>query len=145
MDIKDPEFKKFAKITGFVVIVSVAINIALLIIGRILSAPPETFGPYMYSTVIGLTVLGIIAAAGVYIGIRKLYPDIARANKYFIIISIITLLVSFYPDIMLPYSNEPDDVGWTYGIIANLMLMHIPPAVFVMFFFTRRPQDGEQA
>lgn len=131
-------YSRFSKTVAYVAIVSAIINAALAYIGKMLSMPPDTFGPYMYTSVAGLTIGGVIAAAIVYIIIRKMTPDVAKANKRFLVISIIALIVSFYPDIMLPYSPEPDDIGWTYGIIANLMLMHVVAAAFVMRLFVKQ-------
>lgn len=111
-------------------------NVLLTFVGRMVSVPPETFGPYMYSIVIGLTVLGIFAAAVVYIALRSWYGDRAKADRSFIIVSVIALIVSMYPDLAMPWSTDPDQIGWTYGIIANLMLMHVVAALPVMYFFT---------
>ena len=130
-------YTHFAKIVAWVALGSAVINCALAYAGKLVSNPPVTFGPYMYSSVVGLTVAGVVAAAIVYVLLRKMITDRAKANRYFNVISIIVLLASFYPDIVIPWSTDPDQVGWTYGIIANLMFMHVVAAVPVMYYFTR--------
>ncbi|HEX8993932.1 MAG TPA: hypothetical protein VF803_01625 [Candidatus Paceibacterota bacterium] len=128
----------FSKTVALVALLSVIGNVILTWIGWRVSNPPTTFGPYDYPTVAGLTVAGVIAAGVVYLVMRYWSKaDVARINHNFIIISVIALLVSFIPDIMIPWSTDADQVGWTYGIIVNLMLMHVVAAGFVMYYFVR--------
>ena len=114
---------------------SVIINLILTAIGRVVSMPPETFGPYMYARVAEYTLIGVVGAGIVYTLMRR-YMDRAKADKYFIILSVVLLVVSFYPDVALPWSDDLDDIGWTYGIMANLILMHVIAAGSVVYLFT---------
>jgi hypothetical protein len=125
------------KRVGLVALVATVINVLLGIIGKAVSAPPETFGPYMTSSIAFLTLVGTIGAGVVYAAMRAYFKDVAKTNHYFLWLSGILLVLSFYPDIALPWSPEPDDIGWTYGIIGNLMLMHVVAAGLVMYYFTR--------
>lgn len=129
--------KRFLTTVAFVAVVTSIVNELLALIGKAVSQPPATFGPYMATSVIGLTLVGVLAAAAVYVGMRYWWPNKAQADRYFIILSIVVLIVSFYPDIALPWSTDPDEIGWTYGIIVNLMLMHVVAALPVMYYFTR--------
>jgi hypothetical protein len=128
----------FAKTVALVAIATAVINSALAYAGKLISMPPDTFGPYMYSSVIGLTIGGVVAAAVVYLAIRYFVADAAKANRYFVILSWVALIVSFYPDIAMPWSTDADQIGWTYGIILNLMLMHVVAALPVIYYFPRR-------
>jgi uncharacterized membrane protein len=128
---------RFAKTTGFVVILACIGNVVLTYLGRMLSMPPETFGPYMYSSVIGLTLGGVVAAAVVYYLVRRHIPDTVRANRYFLWLSWVVLIVSFYPDVAIQWSTDADQAGWSYGIIANLMLMHVLAGGLVMYYFVK--------
>lgn len=121
------------------------VNVLLALAGKVMSAPPDTFGPYMTSSILGLTVGGVIAAAVVYIAMRRLYDDRNKADRHFIWLSVVVLMLSFIPDIAMPWSTDPDQVGWTYGIIGNLMLMHVVAAAPVMYFFPRTDKGAEQA
>lgn len=130
--------KTFLKVVAKVTVLSVIGNVILTLAGRAISMPPETFAPYTYPPVIGLTVVGILAGAVVYYAMRKKYTDTAKANRHFMILSAIVLLASFYPDLALPWSTDADEVGWTFGIMANLMLMHVVTGGLVMYYFTRK-------
>ena len=130
-------YKTFTKIVVLVAVASTLINLVLTYVGRMISSPPTAFAPYMYSTVTMLTIVGVVGAGVVYLVMRKYFADVARANHLFLILSAIVLVVSFYPDVMLPYSTDSDQVGWTYGIMANLMLMHVVAGALVMYYFVR--------
>lgn len=137
--------QKFINVVAKVTILSVIGNVILAILGRMISHTPDTFGPYMYVPVIGLTVGGVFAAAVVYYVMRLKYTDALKANKHFLIISWIVLVLSFVPDIFIPWSPDTDLVGWTYVVIANLMLMHVVAGGLVMYSFTRKkllPSQG---
>lgn len=125
------------KRVALVAIGATIINALLGIIGKAVSNPPDTFGPYMASSIVGLTLLGVVGAGVVYAAMRWYFKDVAKTNRYFIWLSIILLVLSFYPDVAMPWSTDTDQVGWTYGIILNLMLMHVVAAVPVMYYFTK--------
>lgn len=126
-----------SKTVGFVAVLSIIGNAILTAAGRAVSAPPDTFGPYMYSSVIGLTLAGVIAAGVVYLLMCRYYTDTTKANRYFFWLSIFVLVASFYPDVAMPWSTDADQVGWTYGIMANLMLMHVLAAGLVLYYFPK--------
>lgn len=127
------------KTVGIITVLTSVANLALAYIGWQVSMPPATFGPYQTGPVVGLTVLGVVGAGVVYLLMRRWYKDtnLAVVNRRFIILSLVVLIVSFYPDIAMPWSTDADQVGWTYGIIANLMLMHVVAGVPVMYYFTK--------
>ena len=131
-------WKHFFTNTVIIIAIAEVANIALTALGKALSNPPETFGPYLYSSVIVLTAVGIIAAAIGYVVARYYYKsDAAKADRWFFIAGVVLLVVSFYPDIALPWSSDPDQVGWTYGIMANLMLMHVVVFIPIAYFYHR--------
>ena len=127
------------KTTALAAVLSSVANAILTAIGWQWSLPPASFGPYQYSAVVGLTVLGVLGAGAVYAFLRYRYTDPRVANRYFIYIAIATLLVSFYPDLAMPWSSDADQVGWTYGIMGNLMLMHVVAAAIVTWMLVRLP------
>lgn len=137
--------QKFINVVAKVTILSVIGNVILAILGKVVSDTPDTFGPYMYMPVIGLTVAGVFAAAVVYYVMRLKYADALKANKHFLILSWIVLILSFVPDILIPWIPEADMVGWTYVVIANLMLMHVVAGGLVMYYFTRKELLPPQA
>lgn len=131
--------RTLVRTTFWVVFVSSVINEMLALLGILISSPPSTFGPYHFHSVVGLTVIGVAGAGAVYGLMRRYVPDVAKVNRYFTYLSMFVLVVSFYPDIAMPWSTDPDQIGWTYGIMANLMLMHVVAAGLVLHYFTRRP------
>jgi hypothetical protein len=135
---EDVHLGSLAQSVALVAIVSVVINGILTFLGKVISMPPDTFGPYFYSRVILYTIVGVIGAGVVYTLMRWWYSDTAKANRHFIMLSLVLLVLSFYPDVVLPYSTDAEDAGWTYGIIMNLMLMHVVPACLVVYFYTRK-------
>lgn len=131
------KFGVLGKRVALVAVASTIINVLLGIIGKAVSTPPDTFGPYMISSIISLTIAGVVAAGIVYAAMRRYVADTAMANRYFIWLSLVVLVVSFYPDVAMPWSTDADQVGWTYGIMANLMLMHVVAGGLVMYYFTK--------
>lgn len=131
---------EFAKTVTLVAVLSSVVNAGLAFVGWQVSRPPATFSPYDYTMVVGLTILGVLAAAVVYYAMRRVYQraPITAINRRFILLSVAVLIVSFYPDLAMPWSTDADQVGWTYGIIGNLMLMHVVAAGFVLYYFTKR-------
>lgn len=117
--------------------ISIVANLLLAAIGKNVSHTPSTFGPYMNTSIVQLTLLGVIGSGVVYGLMRKYLKDAAKANLYFVWLSIVLLVISFYPDVSMPWASDPDQVGWTYGVVANLMLMHLIAAVAAMYFYTR--------
>ena len=88
----------------------------------------------MYEPVIFLTILGVIAAAVVYVVIRT-YSQ--KHNHVFTIISYIALIASCIPDIMLPYSPDADNAGATPFVVTVLILMHVATGLLVIYGFTK--------
>lgn len=127
--------KKFLIISAQTIIVSVLINVAILVIARATTGAPATFGPFMYSPVIILTILGVIGASIVYALIKKYSQNPSRLFK---IVSYVALVLSFIPDIQLPYSTDADNVGVTWVIVALLIVMHIVTALIVIRNFTKK-------
>ena len=128
--------KKFINNIFVAAILSVLANDILLAIVRPIANAPETFSPFKYDAVTELTFLGVLAAGFVYISIIRFYP--IAYKKIFIWISIVALLLSFIPDIMLPYSPDADNQGATTFIVIILMLMHVLTAGIVIWMFTRK-------
>ena len=131
------QWKPFSVMVIKVALFSVIANVVLTYAGKVMSAPPSSFGPYMYSSVVWLTILGVICAALGYVAALWYFTEIRRAHRWYAICATIALLVSFYPDVAMPWSTDADQVGWTYGIIANLILMHIATYAIVLWYFLK--------
>ncbi|MCX6754325.1 MAG: DUF6069 family protein [Candidatus Nomurabacteria bacterium] len=128
--------KKFTINVLIATILSTVFNIVLLAIARPFANVPATFSPFQYLSVILFTVLSVITAMIVYMGILKFYPIFYK--KIFIWVSVISLIFSFIPDILMPYSKDIDDQGATFFVIVILMIMHVLTAGIVVYFFTKK-------
>jgi hypothetical protein len=81
------------------------------------------------------TVGGVVGATLVYGVLRRL---VANPKRVFTIVALVVLLLSFIPNIMLGLdpSSAPFP-GVTWPNVFTLMLMHLPPAIFSLYFLTR--------
>ncbi len=122
-------------------VLSIVVNIIVLLIGRAAFPAPETFGPYTYNAVITLTAGGVIAAGIVYYLMAsfwtKKFPQ-RNVNKDYSVLAYIMLVLSFIPDILLPFSAEADDAGATWPIVVVLCIMHVTAALICIKMFTKK-------
>lgn len=125
--------------TFWVVIIACASNSVLAFFGTLFSRPPSTFAPYQYFNVTGLTTFAVVGASVVYALLRRYAADVARANRFFTYATLAAFVFSLYPNLLLPWSTDPAMLGWTYGIMINLSLMHAVPTALVLYYFTKRP------
>ena len=119
----EPSLSNIIKKTAYAVISAVMANIVFIFIVKLFIHPPATFSPFFYSLIGLYTALGVAGAGVVYMIIKKLTP---RYDKVFTWVSIITLILSFIPDVLI-YTNPggADEIGATITIVIVLMLTHI--------------------
>jgi len=120
------------------------LNTVLLFAVKGKLSDPDTFGPFMYSSVIGLTLGGVVLAGIVYVLIGKhCHKQLANWT----VISLIALMISFIPDVLLPLSTAADDMisdASAYPvIILVLMVMHVIPAWVVIYKFNKYAKSLE--
>ena len=118
-----------------VALISAITNAVLLALVKPLSGVPDTFSPFFYSNVIWFTILGVLAAAAVYVAWGWLLPR-RELNRDFTIIAWLALFISFIPDLMMPFSTDRDNIGATPFVVGILIVMHIIPAILVIHSFT---------
>jgi NADH:ubiquinone oxidoreductase subunit 3 (subunit A) len=136
---KKIDYKGFIKAILYIILGSTTINILLAVLGRHLSHVPSTFSPYMISSISGMNILGVIAASVVYFLFAHFNKNMKKANHAYMKLSILLLIISFIPDLVLPLSGDAENVGWTsWWTIFNLMLMHTVTAFFVIRTFVYR-------
>lgn len=131
-------FHALIRRTFWVAAVASVGNSVLAFVGALVSRPPSTFAPYQYGNVIGLTVFAVAAAALVYALVRRNVANVVQANRFYTYTTLTVLVFSLYPNLLLPWSTDPAMLGWTYGIMVNLSLMHAVPAALVLYYFTKR-------
>lgn len=130
--------KEFIKIVFLSAIYSTIINVVLLVLVKGPSGAPESFAPFTYTAVIGASILCVLLAGVVYLLISKF------SNKNLVnwtVISLIALMISFIPDVLLPLSNAIEDQGSNPIIILILMIMHVAPAWFVIVKFNKYTRE----
>lgn len=130
--------KNFIKNIIFTAFLSVIANVILLMVVKPIAMTPGSFSPFQYSTVVELTILGVLAAGIVYLLLRKFF--ISKYKKIFIWVSVVALILSFIPDILMPYSPDADNQGATLFVVLMLILMHILTAAIVVSMFTKKMQ-----
>ena len=128
--------KQFIKNVIIASILSVILNVVVLLIVRPIARAPQTFSPFLLDPVIELTFLGVLAAGFVFVGIQRFFPQSYR--KIFTWVAIFALIISFIPDILLPYSTDYDNQGATTFIVIILIIMHILTAGIVLWMFNRK-------
>lgn len=93
----------------------------------------------MISNISGMNILAVLAASIVYFLFINFNRDIKKANYEFMKLSIILLIISFIPLLILPFYGDTKNVGSiSWSTIFNLMLMHIVTAFFVIRTFVYR-------
>ncbi|MDE1975100.1 MAG: hypothetical protein KGI49_01140 [Patescibacteria group bacterium] len=132
--------KKFIDRVILVVVASVVANVIVLAIARPMFNAPDTFSPFFYSSVIELTAAGVIAAAAVFIVMGLVFRKRDRKKDFFWV-AIAALIVSFIPDLLMPFSADTDNQGATWPIVAVLMLLHVIPAALVILGFDTGIED----
>jgi len=133
--------KSYSKIIAHIftiTLISVIANVVLLFISRMIFSAPPTFSPFWWSAVIELTAAGVVAAGAVYYAMayvwRRRLPSRSVDTDY-VRLSIVLLILSFIPDVLMPFSHDADNQGATWPIVAALMVMHLAAAVIAIYGF----------
>ena len=135
--------KKFIHRVIYVTIASVVANVVVLVVAKNIFVVPNTFSPFFYSSVIEFTIAGVIGAGAVYVCMGMIFKKRNR-NKDFVLISVAVLILSFIPDLLMPFSSDADNQGATWAIVFVLMLQHVIPAILVIFGFTKGVEDTSE-
>ena len=116
-------------------IVAPVANVALLMIGKSFVSVPDTFKPLSVVPVVLWSVLGTIGATLTFMVVRKFASD---ANRVFLYVAGVVLVLSFIPDYML--KDMPAGTmfgGASMGAIYLLMSMHVVAAVIIVWFLLK--------
>lgn len=133
----EPSLSNIIRKTSYAVISAVLVNIVFIFIVKLFVHPPATFSPFFYNLISLYTALGVAGAGIVYFITTKIMKNY---NKVFTWIAVITLILSFIPDVQI-YTNPggADDIGATIPIVIILMLTHI----FAAFISVRKLTSKE--
>src|SRR5438552_9841100 len=111
--------------TALAVVIAVPLDLAIEAFARQAFAVSPQFEPFQ-GTVAPYTAGGIILAGIAYAIIQRLFRD---ANRVYVRLAIVALVLSWIPDVALLFINEP---GATVPAVASLMVMHAVAAAVVL-------------
>ena len=116
--------------TAIALVVAIPLDLAIEAVARQVFAVSPDFPPFQGS-VAPYTAGGVILAAVVYAVLRRLVRD---ANRVYVRLAIVTLVLSWIPDVALLFINEP---GASVPAVASLMVMHAVAAAIVVASLVR--------
>jgi uncharacterized protein DUF6069 len=111
--------------TALAAVIATAADLGIQEFGRTALAVPPDFEPY-HGTVAPYTVGGVVLAGIAYWLVVRFTSD---ARRNYIVLSVLALVLSYIPDILLFVWNDP---GATIPAVASLMAMHTAAAVIVV-------------
>jgi hypothetical protein len=116
--------------TAIALIIATPLDLAIEAFVRQAFAVSPDFPPFQGS-VAPYTAGGVILAAVVYAVLRRFVRD---ADRVYVRLAIVTLVLSWIPDVALLFINEP---GATAPAVASLMVMHAVAAAIVVASLVR--------
>ena len=111
--------------TAIALVVAIPLDLAIEAFARQAFAVSPLFEPFQ-GTVAPYTAGGVILAGIAYAVLRRFVRDAARV---YVRVAIVTLVLSWIPDVALLFINEP---GATVPAVASLMVMHAVAAATVV-------------
>jgi hypothetical protein len=115
--------------TAIALVVAIPLDLAIEAFARQAFAVSPQFGPFQ-GTVAPYTAGGLILA-GVTFAVVRFFRD---ANRVYVRLAIVALVLSWIPDIALLFINEP---GASVPAVASLMVMHTVAAAIVVTALVR--------
>lgn len=116
--------------TALALVIAIPLDLAIEAVARQVFAVSPDFPPFQGS-VAPYTAGGVILAAGVYAALRRFVRD---ADRVYVRLAIVALLLSLIPDVALLFINEP---GASVPAVASLMVMHAVTAAIVVTLLIR--------
>ena len=111
--------------TAIALVVAVPLDLAIEALARQAFAVSPQFEPFQ-GTVGPYTAGGVVLAGIAYALVRRLFRD---ADRVYVRLAIVALVLSWVPDVALLVINEP---GATVSAVASLMVMHAVAATIVV-------------
>lgn len=116
--------------TAIALVIAVPLDLAIEAFARQAFAVSPDFPPFQGS-VAPYTAGGVILAGVVYAVLRRFVHD---ADRVYVRLSIVALVLSWIPDVALLFINEP---GASVPAVASLMVMHAVAAAIVVTLLVR--------
>ena len=116
--------------TVVALVIAVPVDLAIEAVARQAFAVSPQFEPFQ-GTVAPYTAGGLVLAGIAYAVVRRFFRD---ADRVYVRLAIVALVLSWIPDLALLFINEP---GATVPAVASLMLMHAVAAAVVVTLLVR--------
>jgi uncharacterized protein DUF6069 len=116
--------------TAIALIIAIPLDLAIEAFARQAFAVSPDFPPFQGS-VAPYTAGGVVLAGIVYAVLRRYVRD---ADRAYIRLAIVALVLSWIPDVALLFINEP---GATVPAVASLMVMHAVAAAVAVTLLVR--------
>ena len=116
--------------TAIALAIAVPLNLASEALARLAFTVSPQFEPFQ-GTVAPYTAGGLALAAVVYAVLRRFVRD---ADRVYVRLAIVALVLSWFPDVALLFINEP---GATVPAVVSLMVMHAVTAAIVVTLLVR--------
>ena len=116
--------------TAIALVVAIPLDLAIEALARQAFAVSQEFEPFR-GTVAPYTAGGLVLAGIAYAVIRRFVRD---ADRVYIRLAIVALVLSWIPDVALLFINEP---GASVPAVASLMVMHAVAAAVVVTLLVR--------
>ena len=116
--------------TAIALIVAIPLDLAIEAFAREAFAVSPQFEPFQ-GTVAPYTAGGLVLAGIAYAVVQRFFRD---ANRVYIRLATVALVLSWIPDVALLVINEP---GATVPAVASLMVMHAVAAAVVVTLLVR--------
>jgi hypothetical protein len=116
--------------TAIAVVIAVPVDLDIEAFARGAFAVSPAFPPFQGSVAL-YTAGGIVLAAVVYAVLRRFVRD---ADRVYVRLAVVTLVLSWIPDVALLFINEP---GVSVPAVASLMVMHAVAAAIVVTLLVR--------
>ena len=108
-------------------VAAVAFNAALRIIVRATAHVPDAFDPFTWPPIVVATLAGVAGGTIVYVALRGFLGE--RADRVFIVVASVVLVLSLITPITLLWSDPPQYPGTTPLTVAALEMMHMSTAL----------------
>ena len=116
--------------TAIALVIAIPLDLAIEAFTRQAFAVSPDFPPFQ-GTVAPYTAAGIVLAGIVFAVLRRFARD---ADRVYVRLAIVALVLSWIPDVALLFINEP---GATVPAVASLMVMHAVAAAIVVTSLVR--------
>jgi len=116
--------------TAIALAIAVPLNLAIEAMARLAFTVSPQFEPFQ-GTVAPYTAGGVILAGIAYRVVRRFFRE---ADRVYLRLAVVALVLSWIPDVTLLFINEP---GATVPAVVSLMVMHAVTAAIVVTLLVR--------